>query len=194
MMASTKKHEHRLYEKTTGWGFTAIIAIGTVLMFINGNSTKGFMGIMTVMVYASILIYQSRSPRPFPASFTIISYTFIFIAVGLGTLSGFYRVLHFDDVLHLLSGIWIGYGSLIILKLMIGKDLSLRLPKAFVALYMLCFSLGAAGLWELLEFTGDKWFHFTSQGRDHDDTMFDMINGLVGGAVTVIFFLRKRRS
>ena len=194
-MASTnKKHMIHLYEKLACWLFGALITIETILMFINGNEAKGFMGMKTIVVFAVMYVYQTRSSRPLPAPFTIIIYTFTFIAVGLGTLGGFYQIPHFDDALHLLSGVWIGYGSLIMLNILVGEELASRLPRAFILLYMISFSLAAAGLWELLEFTGDKWFHYNAQGRDHDDTMFDMIDGLIGGFVAALLFLRRTKA
>lgn len=51
-----------------------------------------------------------------------------------------------------------------------------------------------AGLWELLEFAGDKLFHFTAQGRDPDDTMLDMIDGLMGGTVFAAFLVANRNK
>ena len=51
-----------------------------------------------------------------------------------------------------------------------------------------------AGLWELLEFAGDKLFHFTAQGRDPYDTMLDMIDGLMGGTVFAAFLVANRNK
>ncbi|WP_071393580.1 hypothetical protein [Bacillus tuaregi] len=189
-----KNNRHRQYETITGWLFIVLLTIATAVKFLNGSLAKGTMGMMTIVLLAGILLYQSRSPRPFPVAFTIIIYSFTYIAVGLGTLGGFYAIHHFDDVLHFLSGVWIGYGSLILLQILAGEDMAARLPKGFVTLYMISFALAAAGLWELFEFAGDKWFHMTAQGRNHDDTMFDMINGLTGGTVAALIYWRKQRS
>ncbi|OHX53928.1 hypothetical protein BB776_01505 [Planococcus salinarum] len=59
---------------------------------------------------------------------------------------------------------------------------------------MICFSLAAAAVWELLEFAGDKLFSFTAQGRDPDDTMIDMIMGLIGGSITAIAIVKLRHK
>ncbi|MGX7596765.1 hypothetical protein ACWNS2_16285 [Planococcus plakortidis] len=67
------------------------------------------------------------------------------------------------------------------------------MPNSIIALYMISFSLAAAAVWELLEFAGDKLFSFTAQGRDPDDTMIDMIMGLLGGSITAFAILQLRR-
>jgi len=118
----------------------------------------------------------------------------MFFSVVIGTFVGGYRIAHFDDFLHVFSGIWIGYASWIILRHLLHNGGAANLPNSFIALYMLSFSLAAAALWELLEFAGDKLFSFTAQGRDPDDTMIDMIMGLIGGLVTVIVILTLRNK
>jgi len=57
---------------------------------------------------------------------------FIFIAVGLGTFGGAYRIHHFDDFLHLSSGIWIGYGAWLVMCYMLGEELKDRLPSSLL--------------------------------------------------------------
>lgn len=119
---------------------------------------------------------------------------FYLFSVVIGTFGGGYRINHFDDFLHIFSGIWIGYASWIILRYLLRNGGAAHLPDSFIALYMISFSLAAAAVWELLEFAGDKLFSFTAQGRDPDDTMIDMIMGLIGGAITACVILLLRRK
>lgn len=123
-----------------------------------------------------------------------MTYVFIFIAVRLGTFWGGYSIHHFDDFLHVTLGVWIGYGAWIVLCHLLGEELKDRLPSSFIAFYFIAVGLAVAGFWELMEFAGDKLFHFTAQGRDPDSTMYDMIDGLIGGTVFVVFFVIKRRE
>lgn len=183
----------RKIEKATWWMLAGVITIWSIMLFLDGKSQKVFMGGLTVFVLAAAAVWQAKSRHPLPPYFISIVYVFIFLAIGLGTFGGFYSVAHFDDVLHLLSGVWTGYGGWLVMEYMVGKEISSRLPKAFIGFYVIVFALAVAGLWELLEFAGDKLFHFTAQGRDHDDTMFDMIDGLIGG-ITVAFFLIKKQD
>lgn len=185
---------HKITERITWLAVTAVISGWTIFLYVDGRSTKGFMGILTIAALLAVGFWQMKAQKPFPPLFAVMTYIFIFISVGLGTFAGGYRIHHFDDFLHVSSGIWIGYGAWIVLCLLVGEELKDKLPSAFVALYLVAVALAVAGTWELLEFAGDKLLHFTAQGRDPDDTMFDMIDGLIGGTIFTIFFVIKRRA
>lgn len=173
------------------WVVFIIITAWSVYMLFDGRETKAFMGLLTIVSLIAIGIWQRKSRYAFPDFFAGMTYVFIFIAVGLGTFGGFYSIPHFDDFLHLTSGIWIGCGAWILMGLLVGKTIIDQLPKFFIGLYIILFALAIAGAWELLEFAGDKLFHFTAQGRDPDDTMFDMIDGLIGGIIASTFIIRS---
>ncbi len=170
---------------------TLIITGWSVMMYMDGKGTKTFMGILTIGALLAVGLWQKKARSPFPPLFGITTYLFIFVSVGLGTFGGAYSIKHFDDFLHIFSGVWIGYGAYLLMFYMVGDEKAKGLPKAFVALYIILSALAVAGLWELLEFAGDKLFHFTAQGRDPDDTMFDMIDGLAGGIATALFLVRN---
>jgi hypothetical protein len=189
-MGTIRKKSAAIWERAAIWLVILFIAAGTGYMFFAGHMTKVFMGFLTLTMLAAIAIGQKY--MKLPSLFICILYGFILMAVGFGTFGGMYRISHFDDALHIFSGIFLGYGSWILLKQLTGEELSEKLPNSFIVLYIFCFSLAGAGVWELLEFAGDKWFHFTAQGRDPDDTMFDMIDGMIGG-VAAAFFISKRR-
>ena len=179
-------------ERVVLWAVTLLMSVGTAILFIEGDNTKGFMGILTC---ASLLIIgglQWKAKKSLDAPLMIITYVFIFISVGIGTFGGGYSIKHFDDFLHVTSGIWLGYAALVLTRKMIGEELIRQLPKAFLASIMVIFALGSAGAWELLEFAGDQWFHFTAQGRDPKDTMFDMMDGLIGGIISAVYYLIKK--
>lgn len=176
------------------WAVQISLLAGIYMMYAQENGTKVFMGFLTVAVMVVIALAQRRFDYPLPAIFASIVYLFVFFSVVIGTFGGGYRIDHFDDFLHVFSGIWIGYASWIILRRLLHNEGAASLPSSFIALYMLSFSLAAAAIWELLEFAGDKLFSFTAQGRDPDDTMIDMIMGLIGGLVTVIVVLSLRNK
>lgn len=167
------------------------IAVWSIFMQMDGRNQKVFMGVLTIIALLAVSLWQKKSKHSLPSAFVSMVYVFIFISVGLGTFGGGYKVNHFDDALHLMSGVWTGYGGWIILELIVGKKLAEQLPKRFVVFYVIVFALAVAGSWELLEFAGDKLFHFTAQGRDHDDTMYDMIDGLIGGTFIALFIASK---
>ncbi|MFC4714246.1 hypothetical protein [Planococcus dechangensis] len=181
-------------ERIVWWSVQMSLLAGIYIMYVQGNGTKVFMGLLTVAVLVVIALVQRRFDYPLPAIFASIVYIFVFFSVVIGTFGGGYRIDHFDDFLHVFSGIWIGYASWIILRRLLRNGGAANLPNSFIALYMLSFSLAAAAVWELLEFAGDKLFSFTAQGRDPDDTMIDMIMGLIGGLITVVVILTLRNK
>ena len=181
-------------ERIVWWAVQISLLAGIYMMYAQGNGTKVFMGFLTVAVMVVIALVQRRFNYPLPAIFASIVYIFVFFSVVIGTFGGGYRIDHFDDFLHVFSGIWIGYASCIILRRLLRNGGAANLPNSFIALYMLSFSLAAAAVWELLEFAGDKLFSFTAQGRDPDDTMIDMIMGLIGGLITVVVILTLRNK
>ncbi|MGM9925767.1 MAG: hypothetical protein ACI35R_16090 [Bacillus sp. (in: firmicutes)] len=173
------------------WAVFIAITAWSIYMFVDARGTKGFMGILTIASLLAIGIWQKKGRHPFPPVFAGMTYVFIFISVGLGTFGGMYSIRHFDDFLHLTSGIWIGYGAWVVMRMLVKRNVVEQLPKAFIALYIIMCGLAVAGAWELMEFAGDKLFHFTAQGRDPDDTMFDMIDGLIGGTIAALFIAKK---
>lgn len=179
-------------ERVVWWSVQLSLVAGIVYMYIQDNGTKVFMGLLTIAVMAAIALVQRRFQYPLPSIFASIVYVFIFFSVVIGTFGGAYQLNNFDDFLHIFSGIWIGYASWIILRRLLRNGGAGHLPNAFIALYMICFSLAAAAVWELMEFAGDKLFNFTAQGRDPDDTMIDMIMGLIGGLITAVVILKLR--
>lgn len=174
------------------WIVMVLMLAGTMCMYISGFSTKGFMGILTCLSLLVISLWQWKSKHPLDSILISMTYIFVFISVGIGTFGGAYAIHHFDDFLHVTSGIWLGYAALVLGRQLIGKKLAGQVPKHFWATIMIVFALATAGAWELLEFAGDKILHFTAQGRDPDDTMFDMMDGLIGGMISAVFYLVKK--
>lgn len=193
-MKSMQNRREIAVERVVWWSVQLSLVAGIYYMYTQDNGTKVFMGFLTIGVMVAIALVQRRFHYPRPSIFTSIVYVFIFFSVVVGTFGGGYQLNNFDDFLHIFSGIWIGYASWIILRRLLQNGGAGHLPNAFIGLYMICFSLAAAAVWELLEFAGDKLFSFTAQGRDPDDTMIDMIMGLIGGSITAVVILKLRNK
>ena len=191
-MKSMQNRRAIAVERIVWWSVQASLLAGIYYMYTQDNGTKVFMGFLTVAVMVAIALVQRRFNYPLPSIFASIVYIFVFFSVVIGTFGGGYQLNNFDDFLHVFSGIWIGYASWIILRRLLRNGGAAHLPNSFIALYMICFSLAAAAAWELLEFAGDKLFSFTAQGRDPDDTMIDMIMGLIGGSITAFAIVKLR--
>ena len=105
----------------------------------------------------------------------------------LGNVFDFYTIIPmYDKILHLLSGLiieMIGY----ILFLHVSNGSEDNSFKRFMPmLFSIIFSIAAAAVWEIWEFSTDQLFGFASQNNSLNDTMWDIICGSIIGIVSSI--------
>ena len=138
---------------------------------------------------------------------------FIGAAILLGEMLNMYdAVWWWDDMLHGSSGVIFGLVGLFIL-FAINRRTDMRITPLFVALFVSCFAMACAVVWEIYEFTLDVFFKTTMQqwdmgknaiviGKDYQpmglrDTMSDLITATVGALVAAVisyFAYRHKRS
>lgn len=120
----------------------------------------------------------------------LIYYLFIIVSLVLGSILGlYYRISWFDLLAHFLSGAFVSFVSLILIK---HKRLLKKENTGFIILFMLSASLMVASCWEFFEFFSDKilggdvqWVVKTGV----DDTMTDMLIASLGSIIYSIYFL-----
>ena len=115
---------------------------------------------------------------------------FIPIAIIGGTCFDFYRFNHFDDVLHITSG-FIGCMAAKIIFYFSQNETNTRRKRLFFVIYMFMFSMGVASIWELIEFGLDKYLGFDCQAGGLTDTMFDILDCLVGSIIATTYYYFK---
>ena len=120
-----------------------------------------------------------------PPIMPICIYVFIFLSMILGKTFFFYGIPHWDKFLHLTSGLFIALVGMVILWSLNSKGE--KLAPAVIIAFILAFSIAAAGVWEMWEFTTDSLFGLTAQNNSLNDTMWDIICGTIGGSVVCIF-------
>lgn len=104
-------------------------------------------------------------------------------------LNLYYHLSWFDIPMHILGGFWIALFGLITYyhsTLVERKDRTPLFVIAFALSMTLCIGL----LWELFEFGVDYSIALTSN-NDLADTLGDLINDVIGGALAATFFLRR---
>lgn len=116
---------------------------------------------------------------------------FILSSLVLGTSYGFYKINHYDDVLHIWSGAIGSVMAYIVINVCTKKEDRKNIKKIFFFLFIIMFSLGIGNLWEILEFSLDLLFKINCQAGGLKDTMIDMIDGLIGTIIITPFLLRK---
>ncbi|MGL5084375.1 MAG: hypothetical protein ACRC68_01410, partial [Clostridium sp.] len=113
---------------------------------------------------------------------------FIFLSMYLANVWDFYGIPNYDKYLHLGSGILIALiGYVYFLHLCGGEHIPQINPLAPV-IFSIIFSIAAAGIWEIWEFSTDMIFGLSAQNGSLLDTMIDIICGTVMGIVTNIPF------
>ncbi|WP_434799012.1 hypothetical protein [Terrisporobacter vanillatitrophus] len=116
---------------------------------------------------------------------------FILFSLVLGTSYGLYKINHYDDILHIWSG---AIGSMVaytIINVYTKNEDRKNIKKVFFFIFISMFSLAIVGLWEILEFTLDLLFKINCQAGGLNDTMIDMVDGLIGTVMITPFLLHK---
>jgi hypothetical protein len=90
----------------------------------------------------------------------MLFFAFLFCAIFLGEVFDFYyRVPHWDDILHGTSGALTAYLGFTILQVLSERSNgALKLPVAFCAVFAFFFALSVGAVWELFEFSMDGLF------------------------------------
>lgn len=165
------------------------------------------LGIVVMMLPSFI---NHRWSVPIPNFIYIMYYAFLYCAVFLGEVFSFYyRVPHWDTILHVFSGAMLSALGLILVNLLNDHmPESVHLSPFFIALFAFCFSVALGAIWEIYEYTVDGIMELNMQkymteagvariGRDAlVDTMKDLICDAAAALVVSIlgFFSAKREQ
>ncbi|MDR3086005.1 MAG: hypothetical protein LBU47_06815 [Christensenellaceae bacterium] len=152
---------------------------------------------------------EKRLSIALPDLIATLYFIFLFGAVFLGEIRSFYyRVPHFDVVLHALSGLMAGALGLSLASLLNrGKRVVFQLSPGFIALVAFLFGCTVGLIWEIYEFAMDGIFGVNMQktalesgemllGRAAlQDTMKDLIvDALASLAMSLVGYFSLRGS
>ncbi|MDR1507258.1 MAG: hypothetical protein LBI67_09185 [Treponema sp.] len=147
----------------------------------------------------------------FPGAMHVIFVLFIYAAIILGQVSGYYsRFFHWDTLLHTLSGIMLSaFGFCIIDIINKNPKINLGLSDWFMSLFSFCFAIMLDTIWEIVEFILDAVLDSNMQQYNLPDgtaltghlavvdTMKDLIVDVLGALfVSIIGYvvLRQQRG
>ncbi len=132
---------------------------------------------------------------------------FLYCAIYLGEMRSFYyRVPHWDVILHAFSGMMLGALGFSLLSLLNNtKKVPINLSPAFVLVFTVCFAVTVGVLWEVYEFLADIILKTNMQkfmtnngtmligNKALFDTMKDLITDFLGAlVVAVIGFISQK--
>lgn len=169
------------------------IYIVSMLYFIYINSIRKAIFILACILGNFILIRLNKKySQLFPDSIVIILIIFIMFSILFGTCFNMYdRFIRYDDFLHLWSGI-ISCSIAYLVFVNLGKyEVDNNMRKIFFVIYMIMFAIGVSGIWELIEFSLDKFFCANCQAGGLVDTMVDMFDGLIGTILITPYYFCK---
>lgn len=153
---------------------------------------------MLIMFLPSII--ERRWRINIPSFMHIVFVFFLYAAIYLGEVRSFYyKIPHWDTVLHTFSGAMIGALGFSVVKLLNDSEkVQINLSPLFVAAFAFSFALAIGALWEIYEFSFDKLLGLNMQkfaledgtllvGRAAlADTMKDLIVDSLGALATSI--------
>jgi hypothetical protein len=138
------------------------------------------------------LFLERRYRVYIPSEFELLAIAFVFAALFLGEIRGFYlRFWWWDLILHTTSGVLLGILGLLLVHLLNEmEDVEVNLKPGFVALFAFLFAVGMGTLWEVFEYGMDQLFGMNMQKATVGDpsgltdTMWDLIVD-AGGALVI---------
>lgn len=127
---------------------------------------------------------------------TFCYYIFALLGLILGSILNFYKLFPgFDKFTHFISGFVSSVVALVFLKkanLLKGKQ-----PIWFSILFIICFSLAVASIWEFFEFFCDKFTGADAQyvqSTGVNDTMEDMLVAFLGSILFSLYYLYQEKK
>lgn len=169
-----------------------IIYLGSIAIFVKDKNTMNIL-IASICTVGTIILYfvHKKYTRLIDNNLYIVSALFVMISSLLGSCYGFYDINHYDDFLHLWSGlITVSIAFSIMTFFHSDNDLK-NINKYFIIIYVFMFSMGVASLWEISEFLIDRFLGMNMQVGGLVDTMIDMIDALVGAIIMLPFIYKK---
>ena len=171
-----------------------LIYASCIVYFVTVRNFRSIIVSILSLIGIIILIILNKKYRHLFGNL-LVNTLILFIAISIlgGTCFDFYRFNHFDDVLHITSG-FIGCMVARILFYFSQNETDIPRKRIFFVIYMFMFSMGIASIWELIEFGLDRYLGFDCQAGGLTDTMFDILDCLIGSVIATIYYYFKIRK
>lgn len=174
----------------------AIFLFAALLWLYEQNWMAVFVSILAFLLTYFHLFF-ARYDIKIPKEFQIIIAVFVFASLFLWEIQSYYeKYSWWDDLLHLLSWIGLGFVGFLILYFFY-KSWKFLAPAWIIAMFAFCFALALWALWEIFEFWMDELFGLDMQkSRNLEevywefdtrlgvrDTMIDLMLDAVGALI-----------
>lgn len=168
--------------------FLIILVFSLVYNYMFSNGDKLFRIVLIIVVLSAMNYFMKVLHLHKYKKIHTLIIIFIFISMYVGNVLNIYLIIPmYDKILHFISGIIIAYIGIEIFK----ENINANEHKILFLLFVISFSIGCAGIWEIYEFSTDLLFGFNSQNNSLRDTMLDIINGTLGSIAAVLIIRNK---
>lgn len=142
--------------------------------------------------------FISRNVRiHLPIEFELSLIAFVYAATFLGEAAAFYtRFWWWDILLHTLSGIIFGFAGFLVLFTFYASRRLIAAPY-IIAISTAVFGLAIGAVWEIFEFVVDQLTNANMQEGGLPDTMWDLINDLLGSLLIAhlgYLYIRRHKT
>ncbi|MCB1640905.1 MAG: hypothetical protein KDI37_04170 [Xanthomonadales bacterium] len=183
------------------WLLVAVMAIEAIVAGWLGRWLQLLVVLAVMGLTLAPLALSRRFAVHVPPQFQVLVIAFVFAALYLGEVRGYYtRYWWWDIALHTSSGALLGIlGFLLVYVLNENRRIDLHLSPGFVALFAFGFALAAGALWEIFEFSMDKLVGTRMQKpmlgdlSGLTDTMWDLIVDALGALLAALYGWRYLR-
>lgn len=171
----------------------SIILAGAAAIFDRNWEHLG-MAVLTLLAILLPSLMEKQFKLEIPSHFEIVLVLFVYAAIFLGSMHQFYfRFWWWDKMLHGFSGLILGnIGLLIVSYLNSNQKINLYLSPVFVAVFTFCFAVSIGAVWEIFEYSMDKFFGLFMQRGSLDDTMTDIVLDTLGALVFALLGYFKK--
>jgi len=175
------------------------LGLGAILLLVQGRYQAALEVSLILMITLLPVLLGNRFKVYIPHEFESLAVIFVYMALFLGEVQGYYlRFWWWDVVLHTGSGLLLGIlGFLLVYVLNEKKEIQLELHPKFIALFAFMFAMGIGAIWEIFEFAMDQLFGMNMQKSGLMDTMWDLIVDGIGALVISVAgwgFLKKSKG
>lgn len=172
--------------------FIYIVYMASIIWFLKERKLFEF-GIVVFCIVSTLIlgIVNKKVNKLLDNSIYINLGIFIMVSSLLGSCFKFYSINHYDDFLHLYSGVLSCNIAYLIIRYFNNEENIKMVNKVFVIIFLFMFTMGVASLWEIMEFSLDNILGTHTQIGGLEDTMIDMIDALIGAIISIPYFIRK---
>lgn len=217
--ASTKERRIDIYKVVDAAVLTSFVVSAAVLVyqiFFQGVSNESYTLMLVQCVLGSVVLHLpqfigKKLKMEIPGALRLMFSLFLFCAIFLGEVMNFYFLVpHWDDVLHLSSGMMIGFLGYMLTATLNRKTLAAQsLSPIFTAIFAVSFALCVGALWEVYEYCFDGLLGLNMQKTmlqsgeilvGHNaitDTVKDLVVDTAGALIAAIggyFSIKKQKG